>query len=427
MSQTKQSAGRRLSVITIDQAIAGASNVLIAVLAARLLDVASFGLFGILFLIYMMVIGVSRALVSDPLLVHPVEAQERPNEAIGTGMVLGLGLGAVVLVGGLIVRLWSAELGDALVVLAVCVPLLVLQDLGRYLGFATQRPWSAVALDTCWLMLLIACVPVLVAADARTLTWFIAAWGGTGAITGLLTFWMYRDHRVRMTLSWLRHTWTFSWRYLISYTSTQSSALAASSGIGAIAGASALGGVQGASLLVRPFATFQVAAVAAGVSEISRSGSVGSPVRRMGVKTSALTTGIAALNVLVMLALPDSVGHMILGDTWTTAQPLLLPTGAQILCLGMITGARAGLLGMRAVRPAMAIDVCGTVLFVVAALGGAVIGGALGALWAVALVQAMIMVTWWIVFSRHTRGSESDRDSASVGQTSLQVAGPPTA
>jgi len=98
-----------------------------------------------------------------------------------------------------------------------------------------------------------------------------------------------------------------------------------------------------------------------------------------------------------------------------------------MLCLGMITGARAGLRGMRAVRPAMSIDVCGTVLFVVAALGGAVIGGALGALWAVALVQAMIMVTWWIVFGRHTRGAESGEASAEVGQNPLQVAGPPSA
>ena len=40
MSESKQSAGRRLSVITIDQAIAGASNVLSAVLAARVLGVA---------------------------------------------------------------------------------------------------------------------------------------------------------------------------------------------------------------------------------------------------------------------------------------------------------------------------------------------------------------------------------------------------
>ncbi len=76
---------------------------------------------------------------------------------------------------------------------------------------------------------------------------------------------------VRFGLSWLRYTWGFSWRYLISYTSTQGAALGMSSGVGAIAGARALGGLQGTVLLVRPFMTFQVAAIAASVGEVARS------------------------------------------------------------------------------------------------------------------------------------------------------------
>ncbi|HEX6389183.1 MAG TPA: hypothetical protein VFZ89_07050, partial [Solirubrobacteraceae bacterium] len=132
-TEGQHSARRQLSVITIDQAIAGASNVLIAVLAARLLGVASFGLFGIVFLVYVMVQGVSRALVCDPLLVHPVEGQERKGEVIGTSLVLGLALGVFIVLVGLAVRLIDDRLGNALVVLAACIPLLVLQDLGRYL------------------------------------------------------------------------------------------------------------------------------------------------------------------------------------------------------------------------------------------------------------------------------------------------------
>src|SRR4051794_37141904 len=117
MSQGEQSAGRRLSVITIDQAIAGASNVLIAVLAARLLGVASFGLFGIVFIAYVMAQGVSRALVCDPLLVHPEEAEARTGEVIGTSCLLALGLAVVVVAAGLAVRVLDARLGDALIVL----------------------------------------------------------------------------------------------------------------------------------------------------------------------------------------------------------------------------------------------------------------------------------------------------------------------
>ena len=52
---TGQSSGRRLSVLALDQALAGASNVAMSVLAARLLSVSSFGLFGILFLIILFI------------------------------------------------------------------------------------------------------------------------------------------------------------------------------------------------------------------------------------------------------------------------------------------------------------------------------------------------------------------------------------
>lgn len=412
MSQGEQSAGRRLRVITIDQAIAGASNVLIAVLAARLLGVASFGLFGLVFLVYVLVQGVSRALVCDPLLVHPLEAQDRRGEVIGTSCVLGLLLGVAVLLAGFVVQLWLASLGNALMVLAVCVPLLVLQDLGRYLAFALQRPGSAVVLDVAWLVLLFGAVAALIATDTRTLAWFIAAWAGSGAVAGLLLLWQHPAREVRVGLSWLRYTWPFSWRYLISYSSTQGAALGASSGVGAIAGATALGGLQGALLLVRPFMTVQVAAIAASVGEISRSLGADQGLRRRVARISALTTGMALVNALVLLALPDRLGELVLGASWEAAEPLLLATGVQIVCLGAMTGTRAGLLGLRAIRKVMVIDIATTVMVLVASIAGAAIDGVTGALWAVALGQALLAVAWWIAFLTHTRLAEPARAGA---------------
>ncbi|MCW3017142.1 MAG: hypothetical protein JWO02_4234 [Solirubrobacterales bacterium] len=406
MSPGEQSAGRRLSVITIDQAIAGASNVLIAVLAARLLSVTSFGLFGIVFLVYVMVQGISRALVCDPLLVHPVEGQERLGDVIGTSCLLGPALGAGVLVAGLGAHLVDPRLGNALMVLAVCVPLLVLQDLGRYVAFATQRPGSALVLDVAWLVLLFAGVGALVATDTRTLPWFIAAWAGSGAAAGLLLFAQHRARKVRLGLSWLRYTWPFSWRYLISYTSTIGAALAASVAVGAIAGSKALGGLQGAMLLVRPFMTFQVAAIAASIGEVSRMDAGDPQLRRHVGRTSALTTGIALVNMIVLLALPDRLGEMVLGASWDTAKPLLLATGVQIVCLGAMTGVRAGLLGVRSIRKVMIIDVATTVLILVVTIPGAVVDGALGALWAVTLGQGLMAVVWWMTFLAHTGRAE---------------------
>ena len=75
------SAGRRLRTITVDQAISSASNVLVSILAARVLGVSDFGWFGLVLITYVATQGAARALVGEPLLVRPVEAESRPGEA----------------------------------------------------------------------------------------------------------------------------------------------------------------------------------------------------------------------------------------------------------------------------------------------------------------------------------------------------------
>jgi len=406
LSQSKQSAGRRLSTITIDQAIAGASNVLIAILAARALGVAAFGLFGIVFIVYVTAQGASRALICEPLLVHPAEAEERPGDAIGTAAVLGVALGSVVAASGLVALVWDDRLGNALLLLGVFLPLLVLQDLGRYLGFATHRPGSSLVLDLVWLGLVVVAVGVLSVADRSSLTWFILAWAGSGAAAGLLVLGQYRIRRVHFSLSWLRETWAYSWRYLVSFTATQGAALVTSIGVGAVAGARALGAVRGAILLTRPVGMVQAASIAAGTAEISRLVPGSAEVRRHVNRTTVLTTGLALANMGVLLVLPDTLGRLVLGATWEPTQRLLLPATVQIVMLGLVCGTRAGLTGMRAVHKTVRIDVASTVIVSTATVVGAVIDGALGAYWALVVGQAIAAVIWWTVYLTHQPGSE---------------------
>lgn len=406
LSQSKQSAGRRLSTITIDQAIAGASNVLIAILAARALGVAAFGLFGIVFIVYVTAQGASRALIGEPLLVHPAEAEERPGDVIGTAAVLGVSLGGVVALAGGVAYVWDGRLGNALLVLAVCLPFLVLQDLGRYLGFATHRPSFSLVLDLVWLGIVVVAVGVLSVTHHSTLTWFIAVWGGSGALAGLLVLPQHRITRLRFSLSWLRETWAYSWRYLVSFTATQGAALVTSIGVGAVAGARALGAVRGAILLTRPVGMVQAASIAAGTAEISRL-EPGSPqVRRHVNRTTALTTGLALANMGALLFLPDVLGRLVLGATWEPTQRLLLPATVQIVMLGLICGTRAGLTGMRAVRKTVRIDVASTVIISVSTVVGAVIDGALGAYWALVVGQGICALIWWSVYLTHDPHSE---------------------
>lgn len=397
------SEAKTLRMITIDQVIAGSSNIAIILLASHQLGTSS-GLFGIIFIVYSLALGMSRALVGDPMLVHPLEAKERPGEPIGASILLGFALGALILVAGGIGLVWNTEVGLALIVLGIFIGPLLIQDLGRYLGFATKRPGRAISLDTIWLALVVVGAVVLKLTDTHVLAWFVAVWAGTGALAGLLTFWQNHGNPITLTLAWIRFTWPFSWRYLISYSSNQGAALVGTSVVGAVAGKAALSGVTGNVTIVRPFGTFQIAAVAAGTSRVARSSMRPREVFALGMKFSTLTTVVAAINGLVLLALPDRIGKAFLGGpVWELAKPLLWANAAQVICLGIITGARAGMLGMRAARYTVKIDVATTVLVLVATVVGVAVHGVLGAFWAVGIAQAVMATVWWSTFRWYTR------------------------
>ena len=108
------SESKALRLITIDQAIAGASNLAIILMASHALGRSS-GLFVIIFTVYSLALGASRSLVGDPTLVHPREARERPGEPIGAAILLGFALAALILAAGAVTLVWNREMGYALI------------------------------------------------------------------------------------------------------------------------------------------------------------------------------------------------------------------------------------------------------------------------------------------------------------------------
>lgn len=401
VAQRIGSAGGRLSTITLDQVLSGGSNVAVAIVAAHLLSVSSFGLFTIVFLIYVTVQGVARAMVGAPLLVHPKEAQERPGDAIGAATLLGVLLGALVTVAGIGGMLLHASTGGSLVVLGVCLPLLGLQDLGRYWGFAVQRPWYSVVLDAVWLVLMIAALVLVVVTHRQSLFWFTAAWAGTGAIAGLIVPLSHMGTHLNFTWSWLRETWSYSWRYLASYVTTQGSTLLASIAFGVIAGPATLGAIRAAQLLQRPISALQAAGIAAGVSEIAHV----DPPERSAIavhvrRTAGLLVVAAILNGAVLIWLPHRLGVLALGDAWTAAKPLLLPASVQMMLLGLASGWQAALMGRKFVKLTLRLDFLTVAILVIPSPIAAAIGGAQGAYWTFAVGQGIVAVIWWLAYER---------------------------
>ncbi len=397
---SRRGAGRRLSLITVDQAVSSASNFVVTILAAHALGVRTFGVFALVFLTYVTAQGLARSLTGEPLLVHAAEARDRTGEVIGTG--LWTGLVAAVACAGVAAVLWALGEGSAtaFAVLAVCLPLMFVQDLGRYLAFALHRPGRALVLDGTWLLLVVIGSAVLLATDRSGLATFVGCWAGSGAVAGAIVLVQHRSARPRIGTAWLRQTWTFSWRYALSYASMQSAALGVSVALLAVADARALAAVRGAWLLLGPFVQLQAAAVAAGVAEVARlpagSAAVAVHVRR----TTLLTTSAAVLNAAVLWALPDVLGRAVLGATWAVVEPLVLPAGVVMVMIGLVSGVRSALLGQRAVRTTLRLDLVATMVTFAATVVGAVVDAAYGAFAFLACAQAAVAAMWWVVHLR---------------------------
>jgi hypothetical protein len=401
--------GKRLTAITIDQGLSSLSNVIIVVLGAKILGLDSFGLFAVVSLTYMATQGFARALVGAPLLIRPAESHDRPGEAIGSALLLGLGIGALVALAGLAVSLGDHDLGGGLVALGVFLPLMIVQDLGRYLGIATHRPSRAVVLDVVWLCLELVAVGALAVVGAETVTWFAAAWCGSGAAASLVLLWQYRGHRIRLGLGWLRETWPFSWRYATSFATRQGSVLLAASIVAAALGDRALSAYYGAVTVFGPQVQLQAAASAAATSEVAHLPPRTPGVARQARRTTVIMAGTALINLLVLLAVPRGLGRLFLGDVWDGARSLVWPAGFQMLCIGLACGVRAALDGMKAIRTVFRADLVQTGGAVLVAAVAAQVLDIRGTYWALAITQGVVTLLWWIVYRRYmAHGSALD-------------------
>lgn len=388
---------------------------LTALLAARILDVKGFGEFAIVFLVFVVGQSVPRALVGQPLLIHPKEADEDPGVALGSGIVVGLGVGALIALAGAGTFLSGAQgLGEALMILGVFFPLLVLQDVGRFAGFARRRPVAAMHLDLVWLVLMVVAIGGAEAITELGLPGLVLGWVGAGAAAGLMVPWQNREHRIRISLGWVRTCWTYSWRYLISAVTKQGGVLVGTLFLTAFASVAAVGAIQGATLILRPFATAQIAAVTAGTAEVARDRLQGRNLRRFAFWLSAALTAVAIANAAVLLGLPDSLGKLILGDTWSSAKELAVPAGLSIVVMGAWTGAWAALLGDRSIRKVLVLDLTFTPIWVGMAAIGSAIDGASGYYWGVVAGQLLMTTAGWIWFFLHSRTREPDEPEASA-------------
>ncbi|MGW5776598.1 hypothetical protein [Streptomyces sp. NPDC003863] len=388
----------RLSWGLADQAASSMSNFAVGIYVARSLGPTAFGVFSLAWVTYGVVLGASRGLATDPLVVRfsaVPEASWRAAAARSSGAALGLGaaVGAVCLLVGLAL---GGSVGPAFACLGVVLPGLLLQDAWRFAFFAAGAGKKAFLNDLVWG---VALVPAMVvAARVGSVAAFVLAWGGSAAVAaGYGSLQSGIRPRLARARGWLREQRDLGYRYLVENSSLSGAGQLRAYGLGAIAGVGAVGAVRGAELLQGPFLALLMGLSLVTVAEAARV--LRRAPDRLGRFCLLLGGGQAVAALLwgaALLLVPDGLGELVLGDVWHSASELIVPATLSVAGAGLGTGAAAGLRALGAARRSLRAQLFASVCYAGGGLGGAAVAGTVGSAWGVAAATVGSSAVWWL-------------------------------
>ena len=403
--------GSRMGWNICDQALSSLTNAALSILVARAVDQSAFGAFSLCFIIYAIVVGVSRGLVSDPLTVRYGDASASSYDAArrgaaGSALIAGLAVGFVLLA---VAQTQSEAIREPLVALALCMPGLLLQDAIRFSFITEGNPRRAAANDFVWAVLQLGAVAWLLYGDTSSAGPFVLAWGG--AAVGAALYGIAQTRALPAfgsALRWMREHTDLSWFYVAEYLATLGSLQLALLIIGAIAGVDAVGALRGAAVVLGPLNILTFGAFAFSVPELVRRR--GLPLQRH-VQLAGLISGTllvaVALWSTVMLVLPTSAGVELLGDTWLAARAVLAPTALLIAgtaaCLGPLCTLRA----FGAARQSFLVSLLVATLLLTLGTIGVMVDEAEGAAVGFATAQWTAVPVIWIVMVRTVRARQA--------------------
>lgn len=393
--------GRRLSWGVTDQAMCSLTNFLLSAYVARTLGAAEFGAFSLAYVTYGFAINASRGLSIEPLLIR-FSGTDLPTwkraagECTGTALLVGLGTGTCALVAGALI---GGTVGLAFVGLGLMLPGLLLQDSWRYAFFALGRGHLAFINDSIWAAIQIPLLVVMKVTGHANVFWFIIAWGAGGAVGAAVgAVQVHVLPRLAGATSWLVKHRDLGTRFLLENTGGNASDTVRSYGTSSILGLTAVGDIQASAVLMGPF---KIIVFGLGMITIPEAAQIlrRSP-RKLPLFCAAVSIGMGVLAsvwaLVLMVALPLGLGHLMLGQIWRAAYPLVVPTALAITAGCVATGASIGMHALSAARRSLRAVLITSVLVVVLALGGALARGVVGTLYGAAIASWLgVLVSWW--------------------------------
>lgn len=187
-SHRRTRGGRGAAITLLDQLISSAANFLLGVVIARAGGADGLGVFGIAFLVWLAVVGINRALVTEPMTVTGSTDSRDAQllEGLLSTLVLGLGAAALLGLSGAVLLVAGVD-ATALVAIAACIPSLLAHDYCRSTAFRLQRPERALYSDLTLVAVQVGATVALFALGTHGTASLILAWGlgaSAGAVLG---------------------------------------------------------------------------------------------------------------------------------------------------------------------------------------------------------------------------------------------------
>jgi O-antigen/teichoic acid export membrane protein len=393
---------RRIGLSVVDQGVTSAGNLAVTVIAARSLSVDDFGAFTIAYTVSVLALGATRSLTSEPMMIRfsnedQPTARRAGSHSAGVAMLIGIAIG-IGLAG--VALFFSGSVRTALLIVAVGLPGLLLQDAWRFVCFSLGRPGVALINDSVWFAILLALTGVIRLATTPTIATIAATWVGTSAICAVIGAIQLRLlPAISHAWAWLRDHFDLASRFFLDYATAGGASYVTILVLGVVAGLPAAAAVRGVLTFFGPinvvFAGCSVALIPEGVRLAHRD----RPRLGRFVRTLAMSlTGAAALWLVVGLVLPSRFGVAILGQTWDDARAVLPAMGLGLVAGGVTGAAFVGLRSLGDARRNLRSRMTSLPVLLVLPVGGALIADATGYAVGFALAATVAAVVWWRQF-----------------------------
>lgn len=375
------------------------------------------GAWAIGYAFYTFVLTVSRSSISTTAIISEhgqkldvgSRGSEQDKDAVSTAVLAASVIAVAILAIGLVL---DGDLGFYITLFALALPILIWQDAMRFVTIRKGKLVHTSIIDSVWLVSQVAIGLGLVTVfqDSRMVTvgWVIAA----AVSLGVAAFFVSPRIRLRRAVAFFRqHKATIGGLFTESalgsgVANLQPAILGVFIGLAATGyfrGALSLLGIAGAVVMgLTPIVTVEA------VRRLRASEQVASLLYWWIAGIALLGGGLTA----IVSAIPDSVGVVLLGETWYGAASIFPILAAQIIFRGPNTGIPIILRAAHKIRVVVKVRVVHSVLTLVITTGGAIFFGLHGAAWGWLLSSMLLCIYSIVVYKKFiSEQKERDRDS----------------